>query len=62
MTRVPMAAWITTSNSCRGMSSLSFLATLRPQPYASSLWMMTLKASTGLPLISMSSLTSWFGR
>jgi hypothetical protein len=37
-----------TSNSWRGMSSLSFSAILRPHSYALSLWMITLKASIGL--------------
>ena len=47
-----------TAYSWRGISSLSFSATLRPHSYALSRWMMTLNASIGSPLSSMSSLTS----
>ena len=56
MILLPIAAWIATAKSCRGISSLSFSAILRPHSYALSRWMITLKASIGSPLISMSSL------
>ena len=56
MTLVPIAAWMMTSKSWRGISSLSLSAILRPQSYDLSRWMITENASTGSPLISMSSL------
>jgi hypothetical protein len=62
MILLPMAAWIATSNICRGISWRSFSATLRPYSYALSRWMITLKASTGSPLIIMSSFCSGFAR
>ncbi len=62
MILVPIAAWIATWNCCRGISSFSLLAMSRPYSYALSSWMITLNASMGSPLISMSSLTSGFGR
>ncbi len=57
MTFVPIAAWMMTSNSWRGMSSLSLSAIFRPQSYALSSWQMTLNASIASPLITMSSRT-----
>src|SRR5881398_2404151 len=62
ITLVPIAAWITTSNSWRGISSFSFSAIFLPHSYALSRWMMTENASTASPLSSMSSLTRSAGR
>ena len=55
-------AWMMTSNNWRGMSSFSLSAILRPQSYALSVWQITLKASMGSPLISMSSRTRSLAR
>jgi len=44
------------------MSSFSFSAILRPNSCALSAWMITLKASIGSPLISMSSFTRSLSR
>jgi hypothetical protein len=58
----PMAAWMMTSKSWRGISSFSLSAIRRPNSYALSLWMITEKASIGSPLISMSSFTRSLAR
>ncbi len=58
-----MAAWITTSNSCLGISS--FILTARACPFCSDLarWQISDSASTGSPFTRRSSLTmslSWY--
>ena len=58
ITRAPMAAWIGTSNCCRGIRSLSFPAISSPYAYALSLCTIAEKASTGSPCSRMSTLTS----
>src|SRR5947207_2219951 len=47
MIRPPMAAWIATSNICRGISWRIFAASARPRSYAMSRWTITDSASTG---------------
>jgi len=57
MIRDPTAAWIGTSNCCRGISSLSLAVIARPYSRALSACTIWLNASTGWPCSRMSTFT-----
>jgi len=57
MIRDPTAAWIGTSNCCRGISSLSLAVIARPYSRALSACTIWLNASTGWPCRRMSTFT-----
>ncbi len=58
MTRDPMAAWMATSNICRGISFCIFSTSDLPRVNAESRWRMSDSASTVSPFTRTSSFTS----
>src|SRR5438309_643880 len=54
----PIAAWIETSYSWRGMIAFNFSVSRRPWDWALLRWVISERASTGSPATSTSSLTS----
>jgi hypothetical protein len=58
---LPIAAWMATSNICRGMSFCSVSTSSRPRFWARMRWTIIESASTRSPLISTSTRTSGEG-